>query len=340
MSAAQQEQAAHAPRIRSWDLPEKVLIREVGPRDGLQSLGRTISTADKIRMVDTLTAAGFRSIEFTGFAHPRVIPELADAEDVAAGIERRPGVDYRALVPSLRGAERAVAARVDTLVALLTASESYSRRNQNRSVAELVAEVGRVLELGRQEGVPVDVALGIAFFCPYEGRIREAHIEDLVAQLVETHGATDVYVATTVGMADPRHVFGLCSRLLDRWPDLGLGFHLHNTNGMALANAIAAAQAGVTTFEGSICGIGGGIAMPHGMGTVGNVPTEDLVHLFALSGVDTDLDPDAVLQAGRDIARIIGVESQSFMARGGSREQVAMAAAAAIAGTDGKDGSS
>ncbi|MPZ60924.1 MAG: hypothetical protein GEU93_06440 [Propionibacteriales bacterium] len=160
--------------------PDSVTIREVAPRDGLQSLGRQIDTDDKIRMVDQLSDAGFRSIEFTGLAHPRAIPELADAEAVAAGISRRPGVEYRALVPSEKGAERALEAGADTLVALLTVSESYSRKNQNRTVDQLIDEVGRVFRLGRDAGVGVDVAVGIAFFCPYEGLVPEERAESVV----------------------------------------------------------------------------------------------------------------------------------------------------------------
>ena len=301
--------------------PDSVMIREVAPRDGLQSLGKPIATDQKIQMIDLLSETGFAAIEVTGFAHPRVIPQLADAEEVVAGITRRSGVDYRALVPNIRGAERALTAGVDTLVALMTASESYSQRNQNRSVDELIDEALKILRLGRDAGVAVDVAVGIAFFCPYEGVVPEEQVESIFARLIDG-GATSLYVATTVGMANPRQVYSLCSRLLRRWPDVDLAIHLHNTNGMALANGLAAMQAGVRTFEGAVCGIGGGIAMPEELGGVGNVATEDLVHLFEECGVDTGLDVDEVTAAARSIGDLLDVRPASYITRGGSRAQV------------------
>lgn len=301
-------------------IAERVTVTEVGPRDGLQSLGRTIPTEDKIKMIDLLVDAGITSIEATSFVRPEVIPELADAEAVMSGIGRRPGVQYRALVPNRRGAQRAIAAGVDVMVGLITVSETYSCKNQNRGVDDLVASMGEILEESRTSGVPAEIAVGMAFFCPYEGPIAEQQVEDLFARLIDL-GGERFYVATSVGMADPAHVNRLCSRLLAKWPDLHLGIHLHNTNGMALANALAAMDAGVTTFEGSICGIGGGIVMPHGM-AVGNAPTEDLVHMFDEMGIDTGLDVERLSAAALEIASLLGVEPTSYVTRGGNKKAV------------------
>lgn len=301
-------------------IAKRVSITEVGPRDGLQSFERTLDTGEKVRLIDRLVEAGFQSIEVTSFTRPDVVPELADAEEVLRRLERHPEVDYRALVPNRRGAERAVAADVDTLVALLTVTESYSRKNQNRSVAELIEGTVGVLEFGRDAGVNVDVAVGMAFFDPYEGDTPEERVEWVFEQLIDA-GAQHLYVATSVGMANPAHVNRLCRRLLARWPAIDLGIHLHNTNGMALANAVAAMDAGVGRFEGSICGIGGGIAMPHGM-TVGNVPTEDLVHLFNEMGVATGLDSDRVVEAAKDCGKLLGIEPAGYAARGGRKTDV------------------
>lgn len=300
--------------------PSSVTITEVGPRDGLQSFPKEVSTDDKVAMINRLVDAGYRSLEVTSFVRPDVIPQMADAEEVMARIDRRDDVDHRALVPNRRGAERAVAAGVDTLVALLTVTESYSRKNQNRGVEELIAGTADILAYGREVGVPVDVAVGMAFFDPYEGDTPPERVEWVVEQLVDA-GAEAMYVATSVGMGNPVAVHDLCSRLLARWPQVELGIHLHNTNGMALANAVAAMDAGVRRFEGAICGIGGGIVMPHGM-SVGNVPSEDLVHMFSEMGVETGLDVDGVVAASRDVAEILGIEPLSHAARGGRKVDV------------------
>jgi hydroxymethylglutaryl-CoA lyase len=308
-------------------IADRVTITEVGPRDGLQSLDKWVPTEDKVAMIDALTGAGIASIEATSFVHPKVVPQMADAEQVMSGVERRPGITYRALVPNLKGAERAVAARTDVLVALITVSEEYSRRNQNRGVQDLVNNVREILEVGRASGTRVDIAVGMAFFCPYEGPIAEDRVEALFSQLIDL-GGERFYVATTSGMADPAHVHRLCERLLSRWPQIELGIHLHNTNGMALANALAAMDAGVRTFEGSICGLGGGIVMPHGM-AVGNVPTEDLVHMFSEMGVHTGIDLPSIGDAARKVGALLGVEPASYVGRGYTKAQTLLKGQAA-----------
>lgn len=302
-------------------IPERVTVTEVGPRDGLQSFPRPVSTDDKIRIIERLVEAGFASIEVTSFSRPDVVPHLADAEQVAARLPRCSRVDYRALVPNRRGAERAVAAGLDTLVALLTVTESYSRKNQNRTVAELVEGVIGILEYGADVGIHVDVVVGTAFFDPYEGDTPEERVEAVFERLVEA-GAQRLAVATSVGMANPAQVHHLCRRLLDRWPQLKLAVHLHDTNGMALANALAAMDAGVQRFESAICGIGGGMAMPEGMTEVGNVASEDLVHMLAEMGVHTGVDPMAAVACARQVADILGIETSSRAARGGTKWDV------------------
>lgn len=301
-------------------VPQQVSVTEVGPRDGLQSFHRWVSTEDKLRIVDLLVGAGFRSIEVTSFVRPDVVPHLADAEELMSQLARSPDVNYRALVPNRVGAERAVAAGVDTMVALLTVSESYGRRNQNRSVTELLQAVVDVLEVGKRTDTPVDVALAMSFFDPYDGETPTERVEEAVAFLHE-HGANSFYVATSVGMAHPRQVHDLCASVLESMPGLDLGLHLHNTNGMALANALAAMDAGVRRLEASICGIGGGIVMPEGLAP-GNVATEDLVQMLDLMGIDTGLEFERVAGASRQVAEILAIEHTSFVGRGGTRAQV------------------
>lgn len=308
------------------EFPHSVTVTEVGPRDGLQSFSRFVPTQDKVRLFQRLVAAGFRSIEVTSFAHPEAVPALRDAEELLSRIEAPPEVELRALVPNLRGIQRADEAGVRYVVALLTATESYSRKNQRRSVAELVQNAGEVVQFGAEHSIQVDVGIGTAFFDPYEGVTDPERVEAIVAEL-HASGARRFYVATSVGMADPRQVSTLCRRLLGAFGDIELGIHLHNTNGMALANALVAMDAGVRRLESSICGLGGGIAMPHGVQNVGNLATEDLVNMLDDMGIETGLDSGAVVQAARDIAELLDIQPASHTLHGGRRVDVLAAGA-------------
>ena len=304
------------------NFPERVRVVEVGPRDGLQSLPETLPTAVKVEMVETLARAGLEKIEVTGFVRPDVIPQLADADDLLARVQRFEGCVYRALVPNRRGAERAVAAGADELVGLITASETYNRKNQNMTVDENLAAISSIADVAAAADTPFAVAIGIAMFCPYEGDVPPGRVLSMIER-VRADGVDEVYLATSVGLDGPRAVHDLASRIVDRWADLTLGLHLHDTNGMALANALAGLDAGVTVFEGSICGIGGGIRMPFGMPRFGNVATEDLVHMFAETGIDTGVDLDAVLAAARDVRELLGLEDTfSAALRGGTKKHV------------------
>ena len=300
-------------------LPERVAIVDVTPRDGLQSLAATYPLETKLALVDLLAGAGLRKIEATAFVRADVVPQLADADELLRNARRVPGCVLRALVPNRQGAERALGAGADELLALTTASETYSRLNANKTVEESLDAASEVLAVARDAAVPVVVALGLALYCPYEGEIPEARVLRMLERLV-AEGAEEVYVATSSGLDGPRDVYTLCRRIRERWPTLRLGLHLHNTNGMALANALAGAQAGVTAFEGAVCGIGGGLRMPGGPAGYGNVATEDLVNLFAELGVDTGLEVDAVVEAARRAADLLGLsETWSYALRGGTR---------------------
>ncbi|ARP88290.1 hydroxymethylglutaryl-CoA lyase [Bordetella genomosp. 9] len=302
-------------------LPEQIDIVEVGPRDGLQSLRKWVPTEDKVRMVDRLSQAGFPVIEVTGFVHPRVIPNLQDAEAVCERIARRPGIVYRGLAPNARGAERAAAARVDEIVGLTIASASYLKKNQNMTPEQADAQAIEAFRIADAKGLRYVLAIGMAFWCPYEGLIPQDRVQAMVGRFRDA-GIRRLYLAGSVGMEDPRHVNALFTRLYDRYPDIELGFHVHNLSGMATANIVAALDAGAAWLEGAICGIGGGIAMPETLGAVGNFPTEDMVRMMTLMQVQTGLDPDAVLAASRDIARLLDIAPRSHAAHGSTREAV------------------
>lgn len=308
------------------DLPDSAEIVEVGLRDGLQSLPGVVPTEVKLEVLEALLEVGFTRIEVTGFARPDVLPQLADGEELLARAPRRPGVVLRALAPNLRGAERAADAGADAILGVLCCSESYSRRNQGMTVDESLDDILLMHALADREGIPLTVALGLAFFCPYDGETPVGQVLRLVRALRDD-AIDSLYLATSAGMADPRHVAALCRAVLAEHPDTCLGLHLHDTNGMALANAVVALDAGVRSFEGSIGGIGGGIAMPEALPGCGNVATEDLVAMFEQMGVRTGVDVERLGGVGAEIAAKLGVQSRSRLSRVGTKTAVLARAA-------------
>ena len=312
-------------------LPKKVTVVDVAARDGLQSFPRWIETELKIKLVDRLTDAGFPVIEVTGFAHPNKIPNLRDAEAVLAGIRRRPGTVYRALVPNAKGAERAVRAAVppSEILGLIVASETYLVKNQNMTTGQAVDQALEAFRIASKAGLSFVMAIAGAFWDMYEGRTPAAKIMDLVGRF-HAGGIRRLYLAGSLGMEDPAHVNSLFREVKQRWSDLELGFHVHNMSGAATANILAALDGGATFVEGSICGIGGGIALPGGVKAIGNLATEDIVYLLNEMGIDTGMDVDEVVAAARDVARMLDVVPTGHIAHCGSRaELMAMGARSA-----------
>lgn len=301
----------------SMKFPERVEIVEVSPRDGLQSLNRVISTSDKLKMIDLLTDVGFRTIEVTSLVRPDAVPQLADADRLLSRLPERAGVAYRVLVANRRGAERAVDAGVDRVLGLVSCSETYSRENQGMPVAQAMEEMRAAHELCRAAGIDFTAGLALAFFCPYEGETPPERPLSMVDELVEA-GVERLYVAASMGMANPAQVHSLCSTILRRHPGLSLGVHLHDTNGMALASALAAMDAGARWFEGSICGIGGAVKMPMTLLDIGNVASEDLVSMLEGMGIDTGVDLGALRHVGWEIAELLDVEPRGRFLRSGT----------------------
>jgi len=303
-------------------LPGKATVVEVGPRDGLQSLAHWVDTDAKVAIVDRLSEAGFPVIEVTSFAHPKVVPMLRDAEEVMARIQRRPGTVYRALVPNKRGALRAIETDVDEILGLMTVSPTYLAKNQNMTLDEAIEQGAECLRVAEEAGRAFVMALGMSMYCPYEGEIAPGRTLECVARL-HARGVRRFYLAASTGMEEPRQVGALFRAAFADFPDCEFGFHVHERFGLAPANLLAALDAGATVVEGSICGIGGGIAFPGGTGTVGNLPSEDIAGFLDAMGVDTGLDPDAVLAAARDVARLAGVPLLSRAGSVGTRAAVA-----------------
>jgi hydroxymethylglutaryl-CoA lyase len=308
-------------------IPEKMLLVDVAPRDGLQSLPKWIPTEEKVWLCDRLTDLGVPVVEVASFAHPKVVPNMRDAEEVFARIKRKPGVVYRGQAPNVRGAHRAIEAKVGEMLGLITVSETYTHHNQNMSNAECIEQNIQSFRLADRAGIPFVMAVGMAFWCPYEGLIAEDVVVDMVGQF-RNAGIKRQYLAGSIGMEDPAHVNRLFRKLYAKYPEVELGFHIHNLSGMATANIVAAMDAGVHWLEGAICGIGGGMAIPTTVGEVGNFPLEDLVAMLDEMGVETGLDPGKVIEASKEISKRLGIRIASHRATGCTREDVMHAGAA------------
>ncbi len=280
-----------------FELPARVEVNEVGPRDGFQLERTLIPTPKKVEIIDALSRTGVPGIQATSFVRPDAVPQLKDGDEVMRSIERRDAVTYAVLVPNLKGAQRALDHGADAWETMLSVSDSHSRANANRSTADALEGMRAVVRLADEHGVQVVGGMATALGCPFEGRMPY----DRVAWVVGSYhdmGVRHVTIADTVGVADPAHVFTLCSRLRTDFPDVGFALHLHDTRGLGLANVLAGMAAGVVHFDSSVGGLGG---CPFAPGATGNIATEDLVHMLALLGVETGVDLDALLTVSREL---------------------------------------
>jgi len=278
-----------------------IRLVEVGPRDGLQSISQFVPTPVKVAYVDALSRTGLTDIEVSSFVSPKWVPQLADAEEVFLRIERRKGVRYHALVPNLQGMERAVAARVDVVAVFTAASETFSRKNTNGSIAETLERFAPVIAASP---VPVRGYVSTAFTCPFEGSVDPARVRQ-VAIALSALGCEEISLGDTIGRAGPDQVRRLLEMVLVDVPVDRIALHFHDTFGQAVANALAAAEMGVRVFDGSAGGIGG---CPYAPGAPGNVSTEALVRAFP---GQTGVDPDALASAGQSIVNAIQATGSS-----------------------------
>lgn len=297
-------------------MPKQVLVTDVVARDGFQNEDRIIATQDKIRVIEGLVRAGVTSIEVTSFVHPRVVPQLADAAEVVAQLPHYEGVTYSALIPNIKGAQRALAAGVTELHLVVSASESHNRANLNRSVKESLAQLAEVCSYVYNENPQTILVASIAtaFHCPFEGRTPLERVFWMIEELVGM-GIRRINLADTDGAAHPLQVWQTITAVKERFPEVTWSLHLHNTRDMGLANAVAGLQAGITQFDSSLGGIGG---CPFAPGATGNVSTEDLVHMFHEMGIATGIDLDALLVEGKKLSAIVGHELASQVTRAGT----------------------
>ena len=296
----------------------RIQMQEVGTRDGLQNEAAFVSTAQKVALVNALSDAGLAKIEVTAFVSPKVIPALRDAEIVLREITRRPGVVYSALVPNVRGAERALDAGADELNLVMSASETHNlvnlRMTRAQSFAALSDVVSHVQATG-QAGAPINVSLSCSFGCPMEGEVPPAMVLDWAARFLDL-GVRGITLCDTTGMAYPTQVDELTAAFRRRWPGAELTLHFHNTRGMGLANVLAAIGAGAERFDASLGGLGG---CPYAPGATGNVCTEELVHALGLMGYDTGVNLSALIAAAHRLPSLVGHDIPSQMVKAGQR---------------------
>jgi hydroxymethylglutaryl-CoA lyase len=284
------------------NVPARVTICEVGTRDGFQIEPDFIPTDVKIDVVDRLSEAGVPCIEVTSFVHPKVVPQLRDAETVMARIRRRPGTRYSALVPNDKGAVRAVDAGVDEIHTVISASESHNLANVNMTIDESLERMRAVMQVAARAGVPVSCGISTSFGCPFEGDVPVDRLERVVGALAGM-GARSIGLADTTGMANPRQVGRVLEHLVPRFPDVTWTLHTHDTRAMAIPNILAAMEHGVTHFDSSIGGLGG---CPFAPGASGNVCSEDLVHCLHAMDVETGIDLDALIGVSRRVQDVVG----------------------------------
>jgi hydroxymethylglutaryl-CoA lyase len=286
----------------SPSLPSHVSLVDVGPRDGLQNEAQPIPAATKIELVSRLQDAGLREIEVTSYVSPKWVPQMADAAEVMAGIERRPDVRYSVLTPNLKGLEAALAGRPDEIVVFGAASEAFSRRNINCSIEESIERFRPVVAAALAQGIKVRAAVSCAVGCPYLGEVSPDEVERVVVGM-KALGVQHCGIADTIGVGTPRKVQAAMERALKHFPLEEVSGHFHDTYGQALANIYACLEMGVHVFDASVAGLGG---CPYAKGATGNVATEDVVFLLNGLGIETGIDLDALADAGAWISSQLG----------------------------------
>jgi hydroxymethylglutaryl-CoA lyase len=295
------------------DFSQRLIVQEVSPRDGLQIESTWVETADKIALINQLSLAGFSRIEAGSFVSPKAIPALRDGDEVFRGIARQPGVTYVALIPNLRGAQRAIEAGADELNLVMSASQTHNLANMRMHCEQSLAAFADVVALASGTSLSLNGSIATTFGCPFEGRIDE----DRVLQIVDAYlalGMHGITLADTTGMANPRQVFALVERVLSRVPASALTLHFHNTRGLGLSNVLAAYEAGARRFDASLGGLGG---CPFAPGASGNICTEDLVNLCDEMGIETGIDLPLLLNLSRGLPALLGHEMPGQVAKAG-----------------------
>jgi hydroxymethylglutaryl-CoA lyase len=299
-------------------MKQRIYIQDVGVRDGLQSEPVFVPTDVKVALIDELSAAGLAKIEATSFVSPKAVPAMRDAAEVMARIKRVPGVMYTALVPNARGAEGALAGRADEINIFVSASESHNLANVNKTTEASFAGFADVMKVVEGTAVSVNGTVSTSFGCPFEGHVDPARVMRFIERYREL-GVAGVTLADTTGMANPGQVRSLTEMTYDRFPDLDLTLHFHNTRGMGLANVLAGLEAGCVRYDASLGGLGG---CPFAPGATGNICTEDLAHMLWSMGYETGVDLDKLIAASKKLPAIVGHDVPGQVRKAGKYTQL------------------
>lgn len=292
-------------------VPKAVRVVEVGPRDGLQNEAKTVPTAIKVALIEQLADAGLKAIEVGSFVSPQWVPQMADTAAVLQALNRRPGVAYQALVPNLKGLEAARAAKADEVAIFAAASESFSRRNINCSIAESIERFLPVAQAAKVAGIPVRGYVSCVVDCPYEGAVAPLAVADVAVRLHDL-GCYEISLGDTIGTGTPARIATMVDAVAQRVPRGRVAIHCHDTYGQALANILAALETGVATVDSSVAGLGG---CPYAPGAAGNVASEDVVYMLDGLGIETGVDLSRLAAAGRFISHALGREPASKCAK-------------------------
>ena len=296
------------------DVPSDVIrIQEVGMRDGLQSAGQFVETADKIRLLNQLSKTGLSKIEVTSFVSPKAVPLLADAEAVLDSIERVPGVVYSALIPNIRGLERALAVDLDEVNVVMSVSNAHNMANLRMTCDDSLNQFREIC--ANRGSLKVNGTLATAFGCPFVGSVDPSMVLGWAKRYLDV-GIDSLTLADTVGTATPHQIFDLCQAIIDEFPEIEVTLHLHNTRGLGIANALAGIDAGIRHLDASIGGIGG---CPYAPGATGNVCTEDLVHALIFDGYRCDVDLDALFEIARQLEEILSDRLPGLVRQAGTK---------------------
>jgi hydroxymethylglutaryl-CoA lyase len=300
-------------------LPVDVTLYEVGPRDGLQNESRLIPTDDKVALIDALSGTGLRAIEITSFVNPKWIPQLADGVEVARRVKRAPGVHYSALVPNRQGFDAAVKAGMNEIAVFLSASETHNKKNVNKTIAATLQAFGEVIPPALESGMRVRAYVSTVYGCPYEGAVDPNKALELCRAL-RAMGCYQISLGDTIGVANPRQVRDVLSRVLAETPIDAVAVHFHDTRGTALANILVSVEMGITTVDAAMGGLGG---CPYAPGASGNVATEDVVYMLEEMGVKTGVDLEKLIDCSRLVSTLVGHEmpSKYYRAAVGARQR-------------------
>jgi len=297
------------------NLPSKIKIREVGPRDGFQIQKEFIPTQEKLEIIEAIVAAGVINIEATAFVSPKAVPQMRDAAEIIKQVPRN-GAVYSALVPNFRGAQNAIAAGVDEIVVVISASNAHNQANMNRTVDESIADLDAIFSLAAEHSVRVIASAATAFGCPYQGDVPDADVLRLM-DAYKSRGAEALILADTTGMATPVRIEKSVKMIQDRYPGTEIILHLHDNRGTAMANLLTAMMCGATTFDTALAGLGGCPYVPQ---AAGNLPTEDVVFMLEDMGIETGIDLEAMIRAALRLEKILGKMLPGQVMKSGPRD--------------------